>query len=225
MKSKTWLLTLGSFLIILIGGMFFAYPLLKKEKVLKVYQPADINPKLVDTSKQGVKKDHTIADFSLVNQRGENFTQSVFDDKIYVANFFFATCPTICPIMSSHFSDLQNTFMDDSKVMFISYSVTPDIDSVAVLAEYGERYGANPDKWILATGDKKEIYNIARKSYFAVLDEGDGGVQDFIHTENMILVDSKSRIRGYYDGTSTADMERLEDEIRILLKEENSAKD
>ena len=90
MKSKTWLLTLGSFLIILIGGMFFAYPLLKKEKVLKVYQPADINPKLVDTSKQGVKKDHTIADFSLVNQRGENFTQSVFDDKIYVANFFFA---------------------------------------------------------------------------------------------------------------------------------------
>lgn len=225
MKSKTWLLTLGSFLIILIGGMFFAYPLLKKEKVLKVYQPADINPKLVDTSKQGVKKDHTIADFSLVNQRGENFTQSVFDDKIYVANFFFATCPTICPIMSSHFSDLQNTFMDDSKVMFISYSVTPDIDSVAVLAEYGERYGTNPDKWILATGDKKEIYNIARKSYFAVLDEGDGGVQDFIHTENMILVDSKSRIRGYYDGTSTADMERLEDEIRILLKEENSAKD
>lgn len=225
MKSKTWLLTLGSFLIILIGGMFFAYPLLKKEKVLKIYQPADINPKLVDTSKQGVKKDHTIADFSLVNQRGENFTQSVFDDKIYVANFFFATCPTICPIMSSHFSDLQNTFMDDSKVMFISYSVTPDIDSVAVLAEYGERYGANPDKWILATGDKKEIYNIARKSYFAVLDEGDGGVQDFIHTENMILVDSKSRIRGYYDGTSTADMERLEDEIRILLKEENSAKD
>jgi len=225
MKSKTWLLTLGSFLIILIGGMFFAYPLLKKEKVLKIYQPADINPKLVDTSKQGVKKDHTIADFSLVNQRGENFTQSVFDDKIYVANFFFATCPTICPIMSSHFSDLQNTFMDDSKVMFISYSVTPDIDSVAVLAEYGERYGTNPDKWILATGDKKEIYNIARKSYFAVLDEGDGGVQDFIHTENMILVDSKSRIRGYYDGTSTADMERLEDEIRILLKEENSAKD
>lgn len=205
--------------------MFFAYPLLKKEKVLKIYQPADINPKLVDTSKQGVKKDHTIADFSLVNQRGENFTQSVFDDKIYVANFFFATCPTICPIMSSHFSDLQNTFMDDSKVMFISYSVTPDIDSVAVLAEYGERYGTNPDKWILATGDKKEIYNIARKSYFAVLDEGDGGVQDFIHTENMILVDSKSRIRGYYDGTSTADMERLEDEIRILLKEENSAKD
>lgn len=225
MKSKTWLLTLGSFLIILIGGMFFAYPILKKEKVLKIYQPADINPKLVDTSKQGVKKDHTIADFSLVNQRGENFTQSVFDDKIYVANFFFATCPTICPIMSSHFSDLQNTFMDDSKVMFISYSVTPDIDSVAVLAEYGERYGTNPDKWILATGDKKEIYNIARKSYFAVLDEGDGGVQDFIHTENMILVDSKSRIRGYYDGTSTADMERLEDEIRILLKEENSAKD
>ena len=222
MKSRSWLLTVGSFLIILMGGMYFAYPLLKKKKVLKVYQPADINPKLVDASKIGVDKDHTIADFTLVNQKGETFTQSVFDGKIYVANFFFATCPTICPIMSNHFAELQTTFDDEPRVMFISHSVTPNIDTVAALAAYGERYGANPEKWILATGDKKEIYNIARKSYFAVLDEGDGGKQDFIHTENMILVDSKRRIRGYYDGTSSKDMERLEDEIRILLKEEGA---
>ncbi len=222
MKPRSWLLTVGSFLIILMGGMYFAYPLLKKKKVLKVYQPSDINPKLVDDSKVGVDKDHTIADFTLVNQKGETFTQSVFDGKIYVANFFFATCPTICPIMSNHFAELQTTFDDEPKVMFISHSVTPEIDTVAALAEYGERYGVDPEKWILATGDKKEIYNIARKSYFAVLDEGDGGKQDFIHTENMILVDSKRRLRGYYDGTSSKDMERLEDEIRILLVEEGA---
>ncbi len=219
MKSKSWLITLGSFLIVLVGGMYFAYPLLKKKKVLKIYQPADINPILVDNTKQGVDKDHTIADFTLVNQKGETFTKSVFDGKIYVANFFFATCPTICPIMSNHFAELQKEFKEEPEVMFISHSVTPNLDSVAVLAEYGERYRADPDKWILATGDKKEIYNIARKSYFAVLDEGDGGKQDFIHTENMILVDSKRRIRGYYDGTSNKDMERLSDEIKILLEE------
>lgn len=220
MKLRTWLISIGSILAIVIGGMVFAYPLLKKKKVLKIYQPADINPKLVDDSKRGVNKDHTIADFKLVNQLGDTITQDVFKGEVYVANFFFVTCPTICPIMSNYFAELQDDFKDEPRVMFISHSVTPIMDSVPVLAEYGEKYGADPNKWILATGDKKEIYNLARKSYFAVLDEGDGGVQDFIHTENMILVDSKRRIRGYYDGTSSKDMERLKDEIGILLKEE-----
>src|SRR5690554_4886780 len=220
MKLRTWLISISSILVIVIGGMVFAYPLLKKKKVLKIYQPSDINPKLVDDSKRGVSKDHTIADFKLVNQMGDTITQDVFKDDIYVANFFFVTCPTICPIMSNYFAELQDDFMDEPKVKFISHSVTPIMDSVPVLAEYGEKYGADPDKWILATGDKKEIYNLARKSYFAVLDEGDGGVQDFIHTENMILVDSKRRIRGYYDGTSSQDMQRLRDEIAILLEEE-----
>jgi protein SCO1/2 len=107
-------------------------------------------------------------------------------------------------------------------VMFLSHSVTPDIDSVAALFEYGELYEANPERWMLATGDKKHIYELARKSYFAVLDEGDGGKQDFIHTENFILVDTDRRLRGFYDGTSEADMQRLADEIEILWEEEFS---
>ena len=220
MKNRSWVLTLGIFVVILIGGMVIAYPLLKTEKKLKIYQPADINPKLVDKSKQDIEKDHTIADFKLVNQLGDTITQAGFENKIYVADFFFATCPSICPIMSRNIAELQEEFADRREVMFLSHSVTPQIDSVAALYEYGELYEANPERWMLTTGDKKHIYELARKSYFAVLDEGDGGKQDFIHTENFILVDTDGRLRGFYDGTSEADMQRLADEIEILLEEE-----
>ncbi len=223
MKPKPWLITVALFLIILSVGMFMAYPLLRATKTLKIYQPADVNPKLVDSSKQAVAKDHTISDFGLINQQGRAVTQRDFEGKIYVADFFFATCPGICPIMSSNIAKLQNTFASEPGVMFLSHSVTPIMDSVPVLAEYAERYGANPNVWMLTTGDKQHIYELARKSYFVVLDEGDGGVQDFIHTENFVLVDSKRRIRGFYDGTSDADMRRLSDEIKILLEEESEA--
>ena len=199
--------------------MAIAFPLLKPEKKLKVYQPSDVNPRLVDESKQGVKEDHTIAEFTLVSQTGDTVTQEDFAEKIYVADFFFATCPTICPVMSSHIAELQTAFKQYPEVKFLSHSVTPELDSVPALAEYGELYGAIPDKWVLATGDKKHIYNLARKSYFAVLDEGDGGKQDFIHTENFILVDPENRIRGFYDGTSGDDMVRLKSEIKLLLRE------
>ncbi len=202
--------------VILVGGMAIAYPLLKSEKKLKVYQPSDVNPKLVDQTKQDIESDHTVADFTLVNQLGKTFTQKDFVNKIYVADFFFATCPSICPIMSRNIAVLQEEFADRPEVMFLSHSVTPDIDSVAALFEYGELYEANPERWMLATGDKKHIYELARKSYFAVLDEGDGGKQDFIHTENFILVDTDRRLRGFYDGTGEADMQRLADEIEIM---------
>lgn len=222
MKTKSWVLTLVIFIAILVAGMVIAYPLLKSEKKLKVYQPSDVNPKLVDKTKQDVESDHTVADFTLVNQLGKTFTEKDFENKIYVADFFFATCPSICPIMSQNIATLQEEFADRPEVMFLSHSVTPDIDSVAALFEYGELYDANPERWMLATGDKKHIYELARKSYFAVLDEGDGGKQDFIHTENFILVDTDRRLRGFYDGTSEADMLRLADEIEILLEEEFS---
>lgn len=220
MKSRTWLLSIGSILLIVLVGVFFAYPLVKPKKVLKVYQPMDVNPLLVDQALQNVGKDHKIADFKLVNQLGDTITSATFSGKVYVANFFFASCPTICPIMSSNFEKLQTEFNGEPMVMFLSYSVTPNLDSVPVLKDYGEKYNADPAKWMLATGDKKMIYNLARKSYFAVLDKGDGGKQDFIHTENMILIDTQKRIRGYYDGTSDNDMVRLSGDIKVLLKEE-----
>ncbi len=219
-KIPAWLLTVIIFAVILVAGIAVVYPMLKNQRTLKIYQPSDINPLLVDLSLREKNKDHRIADFELINQEGRTITQKDFEGKIYVADFFFATCPSICPIMSGHIAELQKVFAQEEGVMFLSHSVTPELDSVAVLAEYGERYGANPTRWMLATGDKRQIYELARKSYFAVLDEGDGGVQDFIHTENFILVDTQRRIRGFYDGTSQKEMERLTDDINLLLQEE-----
>lgn len=218
-KKLKWWYSVAGFAIIFMIGVFIVYPMVKTTPKLRIYNPVDINPKLVDDSLKRVTQNHRIADFRLVNQRGDTITNADFEDKIYVADFFFTTCPTICKDMSRHFAIVQEEFKDNPDVLLLSHSVTPQIDSVAALADYAERYGAIPGKWHLTTGDKKHIYNLARKSYFACLDEGDGGVQDFIHTENFVLVDKEGRLRGFYDGTAEGDVDRLIDEIGYLLEE------
>ncbi|GAB7255564.1 SCO family protein [uncultured Polaribacter sp.] len=195
------------------------YHLLKVDKKLKVYSPADVNPRLVDFSMKHITKDHTIADFELTNQNGEIITNNSYKDKIYVADFFFTRCQTICIAMAYNMSELQDFYKNDKDIMFLSHSVTPIIDSVSVLKEYAERKGVIDGKWNVTTGSKKHIYELARKSYFAVLDEGNGDENDFIHTEQFVLVDKDRRIRGYYDGTEKEDMEKLKNDI-VLLKEE-----
>ena len=195
------------------------YQILKPKEVLPVFQPAQVNKELVDSTIQYVKKYHTIADFSLINQNGKTVTQDTYNDKIYVADFFFTTCQTICPIMTDHMVILQNKLKDDPEVMLLSHTVTPKIDSVAQLKRYALNKGVLDTKWNLVTGDKKEIYELARKSYLAVKSYGDGGDYDMIHTENFILVDQKKRIRGYYDGTREEDIELLLSDIDILKKE------
>ena len=195
------------------------YQILKPKEVLPVFQPAQVNKELVDSTIQYVKKYHTIADFSLVNQNGKTVTQDTYNDKIYIADFFFTTCQTICPIMTDHMVILQNKLKHDPDVMLLSHTVTPKIDSVAQLKKYALKKGVLDTKWNLVTGDKKEIYELARKSYLAVKSYGDGGDYDMIHTENFILVDQKKRIRGYYDGTLEEDIELLLSDIDILKKE------
>ena len=219
MKKMKWWFPVAAFLVIFVVGMIIVYPMLQTTPKLRVYNPVDINPQLVDDSLRRVTKNHRVMDFELVNQLGDTITEKDFENKIYVTDFFFTTCPTICKDMSKNFRKVQNEFVDETDLLLLSHTVTPQIDSVPVLAEYGADYGAIPGKWHLATGDKKHIYNLARKSYFACLDEGDGGVQDFIHTENLVLVDKDRRLRGFYDGTSDTDVERLIDEIGYLLKE------
>lgn len=199
------------------------YHLLKVDKKLKVYSPADVNPRLVDFSMKHITKDHTIADFKLTNQNGNIITNNNYKDKIYVADFFFTRCQTICIAMAYNMSQLQDYYKDDDDIMFLSHSVTPVIDSVSVLKEYANRKGVIDGKWNVTTGPKTHIYELARKSYFAVLDEGDGGENDFIHTEQFVLVDKDRRIRGYYDGTEKTDMEKLKQDI-VLLKEEYASK-
>ncbi|EID76392.1 SCO family protein [Imtechella halotolerans] len=197
------------------------YSALKPEERLPVFQPAMVNFELVDSSMQHIKKYHTIADFQLVNQNGKIITQKEYENKIYIADFFFTTCPTICPVMTKNMVAIQEVIKNDPDVMLLSHTVTPDIDSVAQLKKYAMEKGVIDSKWNLVTGDKKEIYQLARKSYLAVKEDGDGGPFDMIHTENFILVDKQKRIRGFYDGTDAEEMEKLIDDLRILKAEKD----
>ena len=205
--------------ILLCIGIGIAYEMIKNDRVLPIYSPAMINPELVDKSKQDVTKGHRIGDFVLTNQDGEELTNKDFDGYYYVADFFFTTCPTICPSMSAEMQRIQAEFSDDEDFKILSHTVQPEVDSVPVLKKYAELYEADPTKWILATGDKKIIYNLARKTYFAAVTEGDGGPDDFIHTENFVLVDKEKRIRGFYDGTSPESVDKLIVDIEILSQE------
>jgi len=202
------------FLILTSLLIFFSY--LLKEEQPAVYNPSDLNPALVDLSLQGVKTDHIVGPFSLINQNGDTITEMDYEGKIYVADFFFTRCLTVCPVMTNNMEKLQIEFLNDKDVKLLSLSVTPEMDSVPVLYDYASKNGAVDAKWNITTGKKKHIYELARKSYFAVVDQGDGGLQDFIHTPNFVLVDKKKQIRGIYDGTKDDEIKRLIKDIRIL---------
>lgn len=213
---KLFAIVFGTISIIIV---FLIYNTLNVYQPLDIYTPSRVDPVLVDSTIQYKKKYHTIADFSLVNQNGDTVTQDTYKDKIYVADFFFTTCQTICPIMTDHMAQIQNKIMDDTEVMLLSHTVTPEIDTVAQLKRYAKKKGVNDKKWNLVTGDKKVIYEMARKSYLAVRENGDGGPFDMIHTENFMLIDKKRQIRGFYDGTKSEDIDRLLDDIAILKEE------
>jgi len=205
--------------VLLIVGVGIAYQMIKGGRSLPIYTPAMINPDLVDESKQNVTKNHQIPAFELTNQDDNSFTEADLEDKYYVADFFFTTCPTICPDMSSQMMRVQEKFKEHENFMLVSHSVQPEVDSAEVLKEYAQRYNAIPGKWVFLTGDKKVIYDLARKAYFAAVTEGDGGPNDFIHTENFVLIDKNKRIRGFYDGTSEASVDQLITDISILQQE------
>ena len=206
------------FMVVLCGGILAAFQYaLTPEKDLKVLQPDEFDPSLVDDSKVFVKKYHRIAPFELVNQNGDTITQKDYDGKIYVADFFFTTCPSICPIMTENMTMIQEEFKNDPEVMILSHSVTPEMDSVAVLKEYAIKKGVDDSKWNLVTGDRKEIYDLARKSYLAAKKNVAGGEYAMVHTENFMLVDKEGRLRGRsYDGTKVEEVESLIEDIYIL---------
>ncbi len=205
--------------ILLSLGVYLAYDEITANKKLPIYSPLMLNPDLVDESLRNKRGNHQIANFELFNQDGEVFNQEDLDQKIYVADFFFTTCPSICIDMSKQMMRLQEVFNDLDSFQLVSHTVQPEVDSVSVLKEYAELHGAKPGKWVFLTGDKKTIYDLARKSYFAATTEGDGGPDDFIHTENFVLVDKAKQIRGFYDGTSEEDVDRLIEDVEVLLNE------
>lgn len=159
---------------------------------------------------------HTIPDFEFVNQYGKKVTQDDFKEKIYVADFIFTTCQTICPKMSEQMSIVQEKVKDLEDVILISHTVDPENDSVPVLLDYAMKMGAKEDKWHLVTGEKKDLYAIARDGYLVTAVQGDGGPNDFIHSEKLLLIDKGGKIRGFYDGTDAKEVSRLIDEIKVL---------
>lgn len=208
-----FLFVLSAIIIVII------YNILKPEERLPVYQPNMVSNELVDSTIQEVRKYHTISDFKLYNQNGDTITQDFYEGKIYVADFFFTTCQTICPIMTDHMLKIQEELKNDPDVLLLSHTVIPNADSVPQLKKYALEKGVDDQKWNLVTGDKKQIYELARKSYLAAKSEGDAGPFDMIHTENFVLVDKEKRIRGFYDGTSPEAINDLLHDIEILKKE------
>lgn len=190
------------FLILSIAIFLGIYALQSPKKMLPIYSPRDVNPELVDSTVQHIGNDHKIADFSFTNQNGKLITEKEYENYIYVADFFFTTCPTICPKMTNNMVWLQNQLKKYPNVKLLSFSVTPDIDTPEVLKKYALEKGVDDARWNLVTGDKKEIYYLARKSYLAVKTGKPEEYFDMVHTENFILIDKNKRIRGFYDGTN-----------------------
>tara|TARA_R110001632_G_scaffold67252_5_gene157975 strand:+ start:666 stop:1358 length:693 start_codon:yes stop_codon:yes gene_type:complete len=214
-KYKSFAIVLGIFSVIIIAVI---YQLLKPTPKLPIYQPSMVDSQLVDSTVQYVKKFHKIQPFSLINQNGDTITQDDYKDNIYVADFFFTTCQTICPIMTEHMVEIQNALKDNPEVLLVSHSVIPEYDTPEVLKAYAVEKGVDDSRWNLLTGPRKSIYTLARKSYLAVKDVP-GEEDAMVHTENFMLIDKKQRIRGYYDGTNDEDIDKLLADIEILKLE------
>ncbi len=209
---------------LVMGGCMFLYSCKTNKNVqtetLPFYNTAAFDAVWIDKEDPNYSNIHTIAPFTLTSQLGHLITKDSLDGHIYVANFFFTVCPGICPKMVVNLHALQDSFANNNQVKLISFSVMPWVDSVAKLKAYGAAHQIDPAKWFLLTGSKEQIYALGRKSYFA---EKGLGLQknetEFLHTESMLLIDKKSRIRGIYNATQKVDMERVSDDIHTLLKE------
>lgn len=186
---------------------------------LPFFVSQDLTPVWIDKDSDEYGNIHKIANFSFIDQDSNTVTNKTFAGKIYIADFFFTSCLGLCTNMSAVLQQLQKYFKEDNNVLILSHSVTPKIDTVPVLKKYADRKHAIDGKWFMVTGERSKIYEIARKSYFA--DENYNSDQDintFFHSENFYLVDQLRRIRGVYNGTLPADMDRLKEDIKILEK-------
>ena len=208
-------ISVGFILVFSTATISLFYTILKPIETLPIYQPAEVNEKLVDSSIIHVSKYHKISDFILTNQNGKEITQADYKDKIYVADFFFTTCQDICPVMTKNMYELQEELKNDNEILLLSHTVIPEFDTVKRLKEYAIENNVDDSKWNLVTGDKKQIYELARKSYLAVEDSNFNEF-DMIHTENFMLIDKEKQIRGFYDGTNSEEINRLLKDIEIL---------
>tara|TARA_B100001287_G_scaffold276768_1_gene289313 strand:+ start:4830 stop:5489 length:660 start_codon:yes stop_codon:yes gene_type:complete len=193
------------------------------KKVLKVINPIDLNSEMVDVELRNKGKDHYISDFELINQEGRAFSSISVSKKIWVVEYFFASCKGICPLMNAQMRRVQSAFIADTNIVIMSFTVDPERDTPEVLKAYAEEHDAQSEKWIFLTGAKESIYELARKSFFLLKpaeakNQGDVG-SDFIHTNNFVLIDKNKQIRGYYDGTNRNEVDELIEDIVLLQQE------
>lgn len=204
-------------------GVAVGIDLLTPQRTLPVIQPHELNPALVDPSDWS-SQDHKILDFTLINQLGDTVTRADVAGEVLIVDFFFSRCATICPIMTKNLTAVPQALDGYGDWQIMSHSVTPAADTPQVLRAYADRMGAAHQDWWFLTGQKEDVYRLARRSYFACYDEeqgGDGGMQDFVHTENVVLVDANGRLRGFYDGTSEESINQLiADAIWLLEKKD-----
>jgi protein SCO1/2 len=218
LKRNSLIITI--FLVFSAITLTVFYIALKPKKSLPIYSPSMVNPELVDSTVQYISKYHKIAEFSFINQNGKIITQKDYENKVFVADFFFTTCGSICPKMTTNLVEVQKAFINNPKVKLLSHSVMPDVDDVKILKQYAIKNGVIDSKWNLITGDKKAIYAMARKSYLAVKMGKPNELYDMVHTENFVLVDTKMQVRGFYDGTKKEDISQLIEDIHFLCEEQ-----
>ncbi len=193
----------------------------KEARVLPFYISADFTPLWISRSSPAYDSIHTIPSFQFTDQDGKEVTEKNFSSKIYVADFFFTSCPGICKRLTTNLALVQTAFQKDDAVLLLSHSVTPETDNVQKLKQYANGFGVIKNKWYLVTGNREQIYTIARQAYFADEDMGEKkNSNDFLHTENMLLIDKHRRIRGVYKGTSVKEVNDLIADIKILKQEE-----
>ena len=219
MKSKI----LGLFIALAVPVAFYFYFSNKEvPPIPRLKRYLALTPEEADTMPHIKHNDtlwHILPPFEFLGHNGKTITQKTFEDKIFVADFFFTNCPGICPKMSGQLARVQNEYRYDEEIMLLSHTVDPQRDTLQALAAYAELYGALPNKWLFVTGDKKALYHQARKGYYITATEGDGGEEDFVHSEKLVLVDKDKVIRGYYDGTDTLSVNRLMFDIKLLKLE------
>jgi len=191
-----------------------------RTEYLPYYNEESFTPKWLTPGTEEEQNFHKIPDFTLFNQLGDTVTQNTFEDKIYVTNFFFTVCPGICPQMAENMFKVQDEFINDSEIVLLSHSVMPTIDSVPILKEYAKNNDVIANKWHLVTGDKTEIYSLGRDQYFVENDLGEPKeLDDFLHTENFLLIDKNKHIRGIYNGLNRASIAQLITDIKTLKTE------
>ncbi|MBI2720872.1 MAG: SCO family protein [Bacteroidetes bacterium] len=204
-------------LLILIPLGFIAWYFISKKENAPIRHLAYFGPK--NAFKINDTTYHTIPDFEFIDQNGLKINRESLKGKIYVTEYFFTTCKSICPVMNNNLQGVYQEFKNEKNLWILSHTVDPETDSVSVLKNYANAHGVSDERWHFVTGNKKQLYELARKGYLLNAEEGNGGEEDFIHTQNFALIDKESHIRGFYEGTDSLEVQRLKQEIKILLKE------